>query len=440
MLLTRAIRTLPTGRTTTVDQSRRPAARSDRAADHRSAWRRDIDGWYIRWVRSTSMSGGTPGSRPPDPLVARGRRALYRARRKLRRAAVDYFRGDASDWLPFVALLLLVPLITLTTLLVPVWCPPTALVLPVLSAALLLRPGSLVLLYAVAATALGVESAVLGPYNGLGAGRVTPGDVLIVGAVGAGGLLLAQLRSRVGVPWRGGGSMLFDLRERLKVQSQIPLLPDGWHAEMALRPAGGQSFSGDFLVASRTGEHKRVLEAVLADVSGKGMDAGSRALLLSGAFGGLLGSLPPHDFLPAANGYLLRQEWDEGFASAVHLVLDMDTGEYELLSAGHLPGMQRRMGDGNWETIEAQGPLLGIYDGAKFNGLRGQLRHGDLLMLCTDGMVEVPGRDLTEGMDRLMGEADRLMGSTFTGTAWRLIESVAKDLNDDRALLLIWRE
>jgi serine phosphatase RsbU (regulator of sigma subunit) len=68
------------------------------------------------------------------------------------------------------------------------------------------------------------------------------------------------------------------------------------------------------------------------------------------------------------------------------------------------------------------------------------LDHGDVLMLCTDGMVEAPGRDLTEGMDRLMGEADRLMGLSFAGSAWRLIETVARDLNDDRALLLVWRE
>lgn len=67
------------------------------------------------------------------------------------------------------------------------------------------------------------------------------------------------------------------------------------------------------------------------------MDAGSRALLLSGAFGGLLGSLPPHGFLPAANGYLLRQDWDEGFATSIHLVLDLESGDYELLSAGHPP-------------------------------------------------------------------------------------------------------
>jgi serine phosphatase RsbU (regulator of sigma subunit) len=151
--------------------------------------------------------------------------------------------------------------------------------------------------------------------------------------------------------------------------------------------------------------------------------------------------LPPHDFLPAANGYLLRQEWEEGFATAVHLILDLDTGEYELLSAGHPPGMHRCAGAGRWEVKEAEGPLLGVYDGAKFEGVRGRLAPGDALLLCTDGMVEEPGRDLSEGMDRLMGEADRLAADRFSdNAAWQLIETVAKDVNDDRAVLLICRD
>ena len=54
-------------------------------------------------------------------------------------------------------------------------------------------------------------------------------------------------------------------------------------------------------------------------MSGKGVDAGTRALLLSGAFGGLLGALPSEEFLAASNDYLLRQGWDEGFATAVHV-------------------------------------------------------------------------------------------------------------------------
>ncbi|MCW2869342.1 PP2C family protein-serine/threonine phosphatase [Actinacidiphila oryziradicis] len=373
-----------------------------------------------------------------DSLWARWRRALHRARVRVRKSGVDYFRGDGSDWLALCVLVLSVPALAWTTVLLPEWCPPTALVLPVLAGGLLLRPSSLLLLYATSAAAIVVESAALGPYQ-VGPDRVSPGSVLVISAVAFSGMLIAQFRSRVGVPWRGGGTMLFDLRERIRMQSRIPKLPAGWHAEMALRPAGGQSFSGDFVVATRT-SGGRVLEVVLTDVSGKGMDAGSRALLLSGAFGGLLGSLPPPAFLPAANGYLLRQNWDEGFATSVHLVLDLESGDYELLSAGHLPGVQLSAGTGRWEEKAAEGPLLGVYDGAEFHAVKGTLRAGDVLMLFTDGLVETAERDIAEGTDRLIGEADRFVATGFRGAAWRLIEAVAKDVNDDRALLIVCRD
>ncbi|WP_190122655.1 PP2C family protein-serine/threonine phosphatase [Streptomyces inusitatus] len=373
-----------------------------------------------------------------DSFKARLRKAVHRARIALRKSAVDYFRGDGSDTLALSGLLLTVPALTWGTIEIPEWISPAALVLPIVAGALLLRPASLLGLYAACAAGLIVETFVLGPYTD-GPARVTPGTVLVVAAAGFFGLLIAQFRARVGVPWRRGGTMLFDLRERIRVQSALPRLPKGWHREMALRPAGGQSFSGDFVVAART-NGGRTLEIVLTDVSGKGMDAASRALLLSGAFGGLLGSLPPHSFLHAANGYLLRQDWDEGFATSIHLVLDLESGDYELLSAGHLPALQLSAGTGRWEEMTGEGPLLGVYDGAQFDPVKGSLRPGDVLMLFTDGLVESPGRDLSEGMDRLTGEADRYVTAGFEGAAWHLIEAVAKDVNDDRALLILCRE
>ncbi|MFP8882493.1 PP2C family protein-serine/threonine phosphatase [Streptomyces mangrovi] len=384
------------------------------------------------------MAGRT-GKTLPAPRLYQARKAVHRARTVLRRSAVDYFRGEGSDWIAFAALLATVPALAYATAAEPLWFAPEALVLPVIAGGLLLRPASLLILYAAAAGALIVEATVLGPYTA-GPGRVTPGTVLVVGAVGLSGLLIAQFRSRVGVPWRRGNTMLFDLRERIRVQSKLPKLPAGWHREMALRPAGGQSFSGDFVVATLTGPDRRTLEAVLTDVSGKGMDAGSRALLLSGAFGGLLGSLPPHAFLPAANDYLLRQDWQEGFATSVHLVLDLDSGDYELFSAGHVPALQLNAGSGRWEEKNADGPLLGVYDGARFDPVKGSLRPGDVLMLFTDGLVETAERELTEGIDRLTGEADRYVVAGFEGAAWHLIEAVARDVNDDRALLLIRRD
>ncbi|MGZ9930965.1 PP2C family protein-serine/threonine phosphatase [Streptomyces sp. NC-S4] len=372
-----------------------------------------------------------------ESLMARMRMLSHRGRTALRKSAVDYFRGDASDWLAFAGLLLTIPAIACGTLMLPVWFSPSALVLPIVAGGLLLRPASLLALYAASAAALIVEALVLGPYT-QGPARVTPGTVLVVAACGFFGLVIAQFRSRVGVPWRRGGTMLFDLRERIRVQSKLPALPRGWHREMALRPAGGQSFSGDFVVAART-NGGRTLEIVLTDVSGKGMEAGSRALLLSGAFGGLLGALPAHGFLPAANGYLLRQDWDEGFATSIHLVLDLETGDYELLSAGHLPALQLSAGTGRWQEKSGEGPLLGVYDGAEFIPARGNLRPGDVLMLFTDGLVETSDREISEGIDRLTGEADRYVAAGWDGAAWHLIEKVAKDVNDDRALLLIRR-
>ncbi|MEU9420771.1 PP2C family protein-serine/threonine phosphatase [Streptomyces sp. NPDC048272] len=372
-----------------------------------------------------------------ETLMARTRMLWHRARTALRKSAVDYFRGDGSDWLAFGGLLLTIPAMACGTLMMPVWFSPAALVLPIVAGGLLLRPASLLALYAASAAALIVEALVLGPYT-QGPARVTPGTVLVVAACGFFGLVIAQFRSRVGVPWRRGGTMLFDLRERIRVQSKLPPLPPGWHREMALRPAGGQSFSGDFVVAART-NGGRTLEIVLTDVSGKGMEAGSRALLLSGAFGGLLGALPPHGFLPAANGYLLRQDWEEGFATSIHLVLDLKSGDYELLSAGHLPALQLSAGTGRWQEVSGEGPLLGVYDGAEFEPARGNLRRGDVLMLFTDGLVETADRDISEGIDRLTGEADRYVAAGWEGAAWHLIEKVAKDVNDDRALLLIRR-
>jgi hypothetical protein len=174
------------------------------------------------------MASGPERRAEADTFTARLKRQWHRVRVGVRRAAVDYFRGNGSDWIALAGLLLMVPVIAAATLANSVWFSPAALVLPVVVGGLLLRPASLLGLYAAAATALIVESVQLGPYTE-GPSRVTPGVVLVVAACGFFGLLLAQFRSRVGVPWRRGGTMLFDLRERIRVQSKLPDLPDGWH-------------------------------------------------------------------------------------------------------------------------------------------------------------------------------------------------------------------
>lgn len=156
-----------------------------------------------------------------ETLTARMHKRLHRARIGVRKAGVDYFRGEGSDRFALAALLIAIPAIAAGTLWWPEWIAPTALVLPVIAGGLLLRPANLLVLYGASATALVVESALFGPYDE-GPERITPGTVLVVAAVGLFGLLIAQFRSRVGVPWRRGGTMLFDLRERIRVRASCP--------------------------------------------------------------------------------------------------------------------------------------------------------------------------------------------------------------------------
>jgi serine phosphatase RsbU (regulator of sigma subunit) len=234
--------------------------------------------------------------------------------------------------------------------------------------------------------------------------------------------------------------MLVDLRDRLQAHGAMPELPAGWLCDVAISSASRSSskFSGDFLVAA-TDHGSRVLEVALVDVSGKGVEAGTRALLLSGALGGLLGSVAPEEFLPAANAYLLRQAWHEGFATAVHLVLDLDTGEYLLDSAGHPPAAQFDAGSGRWRLADVEGTVLGLEPKPSYVAERGVMRSGDAVLLYTDGVVETPGRDLALGIDKLLGEAERLISRGFGGGARWLIEKASPSRSDDRAVVLIHR-
>ena len=312
--------------------------------------------------------------------------------------------------------------------------PLSALTLVLLIGGFYLRVRALMLLYLVTGSALVFVVATRPDKPSWGTLGVIAGTALLV-------YLFARSRERLGVQGMAGESMLVDLRDRLRQQGQVPRLPAQWSVETTLRSAYGDSFSGDFLVSSRAADDSQ-LEMAMVDVSGKGQAAGTRALLLSGAFGGLLGAMPPEDFLPAANAYLLRQRWHEGFATAMHLCLDLTTGRYQIASAGHPPAAHYHAGSGVWEVLRgAHGPVLGIVDGVQFPPVEGRIEHGDALLFYTDGLVETPGRDLDLGIDRLMGAAqDLVRGGGFKGGADRIVDGTHTDESDDRALVLVWRQ
>jgi stage II sporulation SpoE-like protein len=311
------------------------------------------------------------------------------------------------------------------------WFSPVLLILPVLAGGLLLWPRALCILFGIVAVMLGYD--VYKDPGRTGFAIIAPIAITAIYA-----FLLARTRAKLGLQGMRGDRMLVELRDRIRTQSALPALTEGWGSEAVLRPAGGASFGGDFVVSVCDG---KTLELAVVDVSGKGIDAGTRALLLSGAFGGLLGSVPASEFLTSCNAYLRRSEPSEGFVTAVHLALDLATGSYVIASAGHPPAAHFEGGSGLWRLTQARGIVLGVVADLRADSEHGVLRPGDALMLYTDGLVEQPGRDIDVGIDRLLGEADRLVTGGFAGGAATLIQAMQNGAGraDDCGLVLIWR-
>ena len=312
------------------------------------------------------------------------------------------------------------------------WFSPGVMILPILAGGLLMWPRALRIFFAVVAGAVIYDVV---------KGKAGAGIVATIVLTAAFAYVLARTRKKLGVQGLRGDRMLLELRDRIRAQGKLPELGEGWGSSLVLKPAGGSSFGGDFVVSFCDG---KMLEVALVDVSGKGIDAGTRALLLSGAFGGLLGSVPRDDFLPACNAYMRRGSATEGFVTAVQLSLDLASGEYVISSAGHPPAARYDAGAGRWRLTRAHGIVLGVVPdlhGAATEAEQGVLQRGDALMLYTDGLVESPGRDIDEGTDRLLGEAERMLSSGFKAGAPALVAAMQREIggSDDCALVLIWR-
>lgn len=337
-----------------------------------------------------------------------------------------------SDRVALVLLGLLTVALTIGGVLESEIFPQSALLLPIVLASLFLGPRTLP--YFVVFCFGGVVVLMISMPEITTVALVRTGVTLAISVLI---IVTSFRRKRLGVAGPRGESMFVDLRDRIMKQGAIPPLPEEWHVESAFRSAGGSSFGGDFIVASKATDGS-TLELIVVDVSGKGVEAGSRSLLLSGAFGGLASAVAPERFLADANGYLLRQGWLEGFATAIHLHLDLRTGDFELRKAGHPPSVWLHAGSGRWTVMNSDGPVLGLIPDATFEVVRGRLLTDDALVMFTDGLVETVSRDIGSGIDKLAGRAQLLFPTGYKRAARVLIDQLASS-NDDGALVLVHR-
>ncbi|MHB2024322.1 MAG: PP2C family protein-serine/threonine phosphatase [Mycobacteriales bacterium] len=135
---------------------------------------------------------------------------------------------------------------------------------------------------------------------------------------------------------------------------------------------------------------------------------------------------------------MLRQGWDDGFCTAVHLAVQLSTGRFRIAVAGHPPPAQFHAGSGQWQLLEATGTALGVSERGEWPAVTGLLERGDALLAYTDGCVERPSEDIYTGIDRLLGAAYRQVLSGFSGAALQLLGTNTGS-RDDRAVTLLAR-
>lgn len=310
------------------------------------------------------------------------------------------------------------------------WMPLTAYFVWLLIGMLLLRFVPLTLL-ALAASAAAVVAM---KHNGdIDGARIT---ALVTLAVSVALILFQSSRQRSGLPVPLSEAMLAELRDRLQAQGVMPPLPPGWAAQSAMISSHGVGYAGDFFVADLVDDRR--LEMVLVDVCGKGVAVGPQALQFAGALGGLLGALPPRELFDAANNFLLRQDSDESFSTAVHLVIDLEDGRYTITSAGHPPALHWRADAGEWAIDNARGLALGIMPDPELHSSEGVLGEGDALLFYTDGVIESRTSSLDAGIEWLRRTARVAVDRGFPGAARRIIRQVERG-DDDRAVLILSR-
>ena len=206
--------------------------------------------------------------------------------------------------------------------------PPSSYAPVVLVAALYLQPYWMALVAGTFALELVMLTAVTSLLRGasISSWVALVANLLVIGlAWGA-----SAARARVGVQGHRGESMFVDLRDRLRALGELPTLPAGWHAEAAVESAVRRSPSPATSSSRRRSGRGRSSRSSSSTSPARASRPAPGPCCCPAPSVGCSARPSPQRFLGAANAYLLRQEWDEGFATAVHVSLDLRTGEYNV--------------------------------------------------------------------------------------------------------------
>ena len=235
---------------------------------------------------------------------------------------------------------------------------------------------------------------------------------------------------------------------QIAAELQARLLPsepphvDGYSIAGLCTPAyevGGDYFDYVRLENGRLG-------VLVADVSGNGIPAALlmtsfRALIIPGARAGM----SPAALMGKMNSLLPEFARKRDFITAFYGILDISGGSFSYSNCGHnLPFLVRA--DGRIERLTKCGPSLIILPDAQYETGTVVLHEGDLLVLYTDGVVELFDRHLQEFGNERLEEVARTFREASAETVLQEIVAATHSFSgpelshDDFTLVVLKRE
>ncbi len=237
-----------------------------------------------------------------------------------------------------------------------------------------------------------------------------------------------------------GNARLYEREHGIVETLQRSLLPDrmprlpGMSIAARYQP-GGADVGGDWYDAIELDDG---IGLVMGDVVGHGIDAAATMGELRYALRAYaLDGLSPGAVL-ARLDRLMDQLQDDRITTLFYAVIDADWTQVCFASAGHLPPLLVEP-DGSAEFLwEGRSTPLGVRIGGDYEEGTARLAGGSTLILYTDGLVEVRGEELLDGLERLRS-AVRAGPMEPDALCDHVIESLlgGRAASDDVALLVL---
>jgi len=197
---------------------------------------------------------------------------------------------------------------------------------------------------------------------------------------------------------------------------------------------------GDFFSVEETREG---LVLALGDIGGKGLAAGMWVTHLVGLLRTHTAvSSDPEAIVAAINRDIARLASVEPLSTLFVARLDSRSGILDYCSAGHPPALLLRA-DERLELLSEGGPVLGAVPAAVFDLGSVMLRRGDLLLACSDGILESFNEAEQEfGNMRLQTELRRARGGSAESVLFSVLGAVQdfaapRPLTDDMTLVVV---